>query len=68
MNNNFISFTLFILFIYLFIYNNFICKEHRKKGAAREELHPHLQQPPKQIRIKQYNIWINIKYRKIKKL
>ena len=32
--------------IYLFIYNNFICKEHRKKGAAREELNPHIRQPP----------------------
>ena len=36
------SIYLFILFIYLFIYNNFICKEHRKKGAAREELNPHI--------------------------
>ena len=41
------------LFIYLFLYNNFICKEHRKKDAAREELNPHIRQPPKQIRIKQ---------------
>jgi len=40
------------LFYFLF-YNNFICKEHRKKGAAREELNPHIQQPPKQVRIKQ---------------
>ena len=37
-------------FVYLFIYNNFISKEHRKKGAAREELNPHIRQ---QIRIKQ---------------
>ena len=36
-----------------FVYNNFICREHRKKGIAREELNPHLRQPPKQIRIKQ---------------
>ena len=34
-----------IAIIYLFIYNNFICKEHRKKGAAREELNPHIRQP-----------------------
>ena len=31
------------------IYNNFICKEHRKKGAAREELNPHRRQPPKKV-------------------
>ena len=41
------------LFFLIFIYNNFICKEHHKKGAAREELNPHIRQPPKQIRIKQ---------------
>ena len=33
------------VFIYLFIYNNFICREHRKKGAAREELNPNIRQP-----------------------
>ena len=41
------------IYLYLFIYNNFICKEHRKKGAAKEELNPHIRQPPKQIWIKQ---------------
>ena len=30
------------LFIYLFIYNNFICNNQYKKAAIREELNPHV--------------------------
>ena len=35
------------LFIYLFIYNNFICNNQYKKAAIREELNPHVRWPPK---------------------
>ena len=31
-----------VLFIYLFIYNNFICNNQYKKAAIREELNPHV--------------------------
>ena len=37
------------LFIYLFIYNNFICNNQYKKAAIREELNPHVRWPPKNI-------------------
>ena len=37
---------MFNFFFFFFFYNNFICREHRKKGAAREELNPHIRQPP----------------------
>ena len=30
------------IFIYLFIYNNFICNNQYKKAAIREELNPHV--------------------------
>ena len=30
------------LFIYLFIYNNFICNNQYKKAAIREEPNPHV--------------------------
>ena len=36
---------LFLLFI--FIYNNFIIKIIRRKGATREELNPHIKATPK---------------------
>ena len=36
-------------FIYLFIYNNFICNNQYKKAAIREELNPHVRWPPKNI-------------------
>ena len=31
-----------VTFIYLFIYNNFICNNQYKKAAIREELNPHV--------------------------
>ena len=37
------------LFIYLFIYNNFICNNQYKKAAIREELNPHVRWPSKNI-------------------
>ena len=37
------------IFIYLFIYNNFICNNQYKKAAIREELNPHVRWPPKNI-------------------
>ena len=38
-----------VTFIYLFIYNNFICNNQYKKAAIREELNPHVRWPPKNI-------------------
>ena len=63
--------TAFIYVIYLFITTLFaksMTSIHRKKGAAREEVNPHIRQPPKQNRRTQEICYIHIKYRKIKKL
>ena len=40
--DNFFSHSNQYLFIYLFIYNNFICNNQYKKAAFWEELNPHV--------------------------